>query len=55
MENQDNVDNTYTIIRLLDQDCLSSTYQVRNIMNNNQYVAKVMKIENQEFIIENFK
>ena len=49
MENQDNVDNTYTIIRLLDQDCLSSTYQVRNIMNNNQYVAKVMKIENQEF------
>ena len=48
MQNQDNINNIYTIIRELDLDSFSSTYLVRNENNHNQYVAEVMKDELQQ-------
>ena len=48
MQNQDNINNIYTIINPLDNDAFSSTYLVRNENNHNHYVAKVMNNNNQQ-------
>ena len=49
MQNQDNINNIYTIIRELDIDGFSSTYLVRNENNHNQYAAKIMEVNQQLF------
>ena len=48
MQNQDNIDAIYTIISPLDIEPFSSTYLVRNENNHNQYIAKVMRNEDQQ-------
>ena len=48
MQNQDNIDNIYTIINRINQGGFSFIYLVRNENNHNQYVAKVRINENQQ-------
>ena len=48
MQNQDNIDNIYTIINRINQGGFSFIYLVRNENNHNQYVAKVRTNENQQ-------
>ena len=43
MQNQNNLDNTYNIIRLLRRDEFSDIYLVRNINNNTEYTAKIRR------------
>ena len=48
MQNQNNIDNIYTIINRINQGGFSFIYLVRNENNHNQYVAKVRINENQQ-------
>ena len=41
MENQDNIDNIYNIIRCLGKGSFSNVYLVRNVNNNTEYAAKI--------------
>ena len=43
MQNQDNIDNIYNIIRLLGRGGFSNIYLVRNINNNTEYTARVRR------------
>ena len=43
MQNQDNIDNIYHIIQYLGEDGSSKMYRVRNVSNNTEYIAKVLK------------
>ena len=43
MQNQDNIDNIYHIIQYLGEDGSSKMYRVRNVSNNTEYTAKVLK------------
>ena len=48
MQNQDNINNIYTIIKKLGLNGFAYTYLVNNENNHNQYAAKIMKDENQQ-------
>ena len=48
MENADNIDNLYTIIRLIGNNGIYKTYLVRN-GNNQQFIAKVERINFDRF------
>jgi len=41
MQNQDNIDNIYNIIRYLGKGSLSKVYLVRNVNNNTEYAARI--------------
>ena len=41
MENQDNIDNIYNIIRCLGKGSFSNVYLVRNANNNTEYAARI--------------
>ena len=41
MQNQDNINNTYNIIRCLGKGSLSNVYLVRNVNNNTEYAARI--------------
>ena len=47
MQTQNNIDNTYNIIRIRGQGGCSIIYLVTNVNNHNQYVAKVRIKEKQ--------